>query len=693
MTRAFDRSSRFFMEDQLALAEGKTLIVASSEIDALRLESAKKFFPEIDVCIVGLRGFGELSSDMAYLLKQANAKNVIFVGEDGLGNTLQQRFGSLAFQDPHTSCYRCQTHVGKGALPLSLVQFSSSIDELFRTTDPKEKGRLVLKAVLENSVPFESIERIESYIQAKSEFSDLLRSIEREVLVATGGLQSPRFNNEEAYELLAHLYDQILAEGHEGLCPSSLSQFLSARYSCSEAEVQTFLFEGVDRESYYHSEQASEYEGVHWNTLIDSFVLHAGLFDYGQFGIEPQDVVEMLSEDSDPGKPLRLFSRKSIYDRMKYELGYIDRSVPVVWNTETSHRVQIADHLYFKHSIDLSIAGESLKVLAYGRSKLDAQARVVAALERQLNESEMLRKIVEEARAGLTVREERENVARAENCKGSLHQLMSRLKTVESFTCEQVELKHGSGVLTTLSLAFNSGGGSFVVTEEGSDSKRSEQLASQSMLTILQRHGIDVEGILKSTKEEKPQEHVQPRQRLQSLLQQLAKSYEVTQPEFSFLDPAKHPNTDDWVAQLRFVVKGLTTIEVTGEGTARRKDAAEKSAIEQALVLFETLTLPDPDPQYHPTQVLDPSRLADRQVVQTLHEKLQKLAARGYEIDCPEIVWDPENALVEARRFGATRKIKVHQKWLEAHDASSSKDGCRRELARSLLLALERYEV
>jgi hypothetical protein len=238
-TKTFDRGRSFFPASEFRSMQGKTVLVASSELECLQLRSLVEQAELPDTVVIGLRELDSISRTEYERLAKSGAKKIIFVGQVAEENTLAIRYASIALRDPSTLASTSLQANPQQAPPVSAVslrdQLSNVLVELGK--DPAAAQRFLAELV--NEPAFSP----HSQTLAKLHFSVLLADLECAIALCGANQERP-FEVDDALAALRGLY--FSASGGE----RELEEFLSDRYQVPEEKAVAAFLEGFQRPIY-----------------------------------------------------------------------------------------------------------------------------------------------------------------------------------------------------------------------------------------------------------------------------------------------------------------------------------------------------------------------------------------------------------------------------------------------------------
>jgi hypothetical protein len=219
--------------------QGKTVLVASSELECLQLRSLVELAQVPDTIVIGIRELDSISRSEYQRLAKAGPKKVIFVGQAAEANEFGIRYASLALRDPSTYAATYLRANPDGAPPVSAIllreELAHVLVELLKKSHAAER---FLGELLEQP-RFRPDERT----LAKLQFSELLADLECVIALHNEGQEFP-FDIRQAVDALRGLYHIASAGGRE------LEQFLSDRYRVREDEALMAFERGFHKPNY-----------------------------------------------------------------------------------------------------------------------------------------------------------------------------------------------------------------------------------------------------------------------------------------------------------------------------------------------------------------------------------------------------------------------------------------------------------
>lgn len=238
-TKTFDRARSFFPASEFRSMQGKTVLVASSELECLQLRSLVEQTRLPDTVVIGIRELDSISRTEYQRLAKTGAKKIIFVGQVAEENTLGIRYASIALRDPSTLAATYQQANPQQAPPVSAVLLRDELSKvLIELSKDQNAASRFLTELVEEPEFTPNAQNL-----AKLHFSVLLADLECAIALS-GANQAHPFDVDDALAALRGLY--FSASGGE----RKLEAFLSDRYQVPEEEALEVFLNGPHRPIY-----------------------------------------------------------------------------------------------------------------------------------------------------------------------------------------------------------------------------------------------------------------------------------------------------------------------------------------------------------------------------------------------------------------------------------------------------------
>jgi hypothetical protein len=426
----------------------KTVLIASSELECLQLQSLVHAAARDDIAVLGIRELDSIASSEYQKLARSGAKRVIFIGNSAQDSTYAMRYAVRALSEPevHAELFLRAQRSNQDLPTISTFSVRGALSELMvdLAKEPGAAGAWI--DCLLGCPSYDPNHRA----MARLAFSELLADLEAAFAIRGDDLMQPlSFDVTQATEILRALYDEADLGGR------SLEEFLEFRYLGHVERPITRFGPGYEKPLYRSG--ANVVTEVPQQIMQDCLSRHDILTTLKTRSKASGEAPSHVDVGLMTGIEIQRDSSKELEPRAIQDTLQRLITQEVFVSEQPHHTVtSILGKLYHTVTLSINFGEHTLSAIGCGPSKKYAEHQAVLSLYRKIRNTPDLSKVYDAEVLSFKDRGEFEVRLQKRRCFTSLRQQVAALKgqgmTIDVVPGENTKAPDKSGWIVPLEI-------------------------------------------------------------------------------------------------------------------------------------------------------------------------------------------------------------------------------------------------